>query len=86
MRGAPRGRYGAAVCADLAYAAAAFAPAGLADAQLFTMLAREAEVRVGEFNSQDLANLAWAFATAGESSALLFEAFSRESESCLSVF
>ena len=33
----------------------AFATAGLADAQLFTMLAREAEVRVREFNSQELA-------------------------------
>ena len=35
------------------------------DAQLFTVLAREAEQRVSDFNSEHLAKTAWAFATFG---------------------
>ena len=36
------------------------ASAGQLDAQLFTVLARMAKQRVGNFNSQELANTAWA--------------------------
>ena len=35
---------------------------GLLDKTLFEELAREAELRVSEFNAQSIANTAWAFA------------------------
>ena len=36
------------------------------DVQLFTALARKAELCISKFNAQDLANTAWSFATAGQ--------------------
>ena len=47
----------------LANTAWAFATLDKQDVQLFTALARTAELHLGEFNEQGLANIAWAFAT-----------------------
>ena len=46
---------------DLANTAWAFATANQSEAQLFAVLARAAEQRLGDFNVQNLANTAWAF-------------------------
>ena len=62
---------------SLANTAWAFATASQQDAQLFAVLARAAELRLGDFNEQDLANAAWAFATANLSDAQLFAASAR---------
>ena len=35
------------------------------DKGLFVALAREAEVRMSEFNAQEIVNMVWAFATLG---------------------
>ena len=45
---------------------------GQADAQLLTVLAREAERCVGDFHPQALASTAWAFATLDQADAQLF--------------
>ena len=73
--------------ANIAYGAAlAFAKVGHSCAQLFTMLAREAERHMGDFNPQGLANTAWAFATLGQPDAQLFTALARETEHCVGDF
>ena len=59
---------------------------GQADAPLFTALARKAERRLGDLNSQDLANTAWAFGTLGQADEQLFMALAREAEQRLSDF
>ena len=53
---------------------------GHADAQLFMVLAREADRRLGDLSLQNLANTAWAFATSGQADAQLFLALAREAE------
>ena len=57
---------------EFANAAWAFATASQSDVQLFAVLARTAEWRLGDFKVQALANTAWAFATAGQKDALVF--------------
>ena len=42
-----------------------YATVGFRIAELFTVLVRAAERRIGEFNAQDRANTAWPFAKAG---------------------
>ena len=54
--------------------------------QLFTVLAREAEHRVGDFNPQNLANTEWAFATLGQPDAQLFTSLAREAARCMGDF
>jgi len=43
----------------------AFATAGFPNAELFAVLAKAAERRIGDFKAQNIASTAWAFATAG---------------------
>ena len=49
-------------------------------AQLFAVLARTAELGLGDFSMQDLANTAWAFATASQLHAQLFAVLARTAE------
>merc|ERR1711977_326897 len=58
----------------------AFAMALSVDAPLFTALARAAERRLGDFNTQNLANTAWAFAMACQSDVSLLTALARSAE------
>ena len=60
--------------------ASAFAKVNQSDAQLFTALARTAELCLDEFHAQELASTAWAFATVGQRDVLLFTALARTSE------
>ena len=53
------------VAQAVANAAWAFATVGQSNAQLFTALARVAELRLRDFKPKELANMAWAFETAG---------------------
>ena len=53
---------------------------------LFAVLARAAELRLGDFNVQELANTAWAFATASQQDAQLFAALARAAELRLGDF
>jgi len=62
----------------LANTAWAFATAGVAAPQLFEAIAREAPMRIKEFNSQNLANTVWAFAKSGVAAPQLFEAIASE--------
>ena len=57
---------------ELANTAWAFAPAGSPNAELFAVLAKEAERYVEDFATQEPANIAWTFSTAGFSNAYLF--------------
>ena len=57
---------------ELANTAWAFATAEQSDAELFTVLARAAELRMKDFKAQELANIAWAFETAALSDGRLF--------------
>ena len=50
------------------------------------MLARAAQLRLGDFQVQDLANTAWAFATASQQDAQLFAVLARAAELCLGDF
>jgi len=52
------------------------------DEKLFTVLARAAERRVGEFNAQGLANTAWAFARGKQFDENLLAALARMAEQC----
>ena len=47
---------------------------------MFVELARAAERRIGQFDSQNLANTAWAFAKAGHRSEVFFAALARAAE------
>merc|ERR1712151_177278 len=58
----------------------AFATAGFPNAELFAVLAKAAERRIGDFNARDLANTAWAFATAGFLNAELFAVLAKAAE------
>ena len=60
--------------------------ASQSDAQLFTTLARAAELNLGDFNMQDLANIAWGFATASHSDAQLFAVLAWAAEQRLGDF
>ena len=60
-----------------------FATVGQQDAQLFAAVARTAELRLGEFNTQGRANMAWAFATVGHLDVALFTALAKEATQCL---
>ena len=53
---------------------------------LFVALARAAQRRLGEFNTQDLATMAWAFAKVDRPDALLFAALARAAERRLGEF
>ena len=53
---------------------------GHVDAQLCTVLAREAEKRMRGFKPQNLSNTAWAFATLGLVDVQLLTALMREAE------
>merc|ERR1739848_856654 len=64
----------------------AFAKAGWPDAQLFAVLARVAEERMGDLNAQNLAGTAWAFGTAGQSDVKLFTALARAAAQRLGDF
>ena len=59
---------------------------GQKDEQLFKALAKMAERRLDQFNTQDLANTAWAFATVGQQDEHLFEALARMAEQRLDEF
>ena len=56
------------------------------DAQMFMVLARSFEQRLGNFIAQNLANTAWAFATVDQSDAQLFAALARAAEQRLGDF
>ena len=71
---------------DLANTAWAFAAPGQSDASLLRALAKAAERRAGDFDTQGLANTAWAFAKAGQSDALLFWSLSRAVEQLVGDF
>ena len=60
--------------------------ASQSDAKVFSVLARAAERRLGDFNVQELANTAWALATASESDAQVFAALARAAERRLGDF
>ena len=55
-------------------------------AQLFTALAKTAELCLDEFNEQEFANTTWAFATVTQQSAQLFTALARTAEWRLDEF
>ena len=59
---------------------------GQVDEALFTVLARAAEPRLGEFKAQELVNTAWAFATAGQLDEALFVALARAARPRLGEF
>merc|ERR1712151_1433782 len=58
----------------------AFATAGFPNAEMFAVLAKADERRIGDFNAQNLANTAWAFATAGFPHAELFAVLAKAAE------
>ena len=50
------------------------------DENLFVVLGKAVERRLGKFNAQHLANTAWAFATVGQEDARLFMAWAKVAE------
>ena len=67
----------------LANTAWSFAIVNLSNEKLFTVLARDTELRVSEFNAQGLVNIAWAFAKAGQLDVSLLGKLARATERCV---
>ena len=53
---------------------------------MFTLLARAAELRVGDFTGQDITNTAWVFATVGRPQIQLFTALAMAAQQRLGNF